>query len=146
MMESKASCLPEKAFFYPCPRGHSPASLTPPYLFGLSPENTPPKKRSQRSLQKEAKLREYLAIPHLSLRPRFIGGSNLTVVLEIAELVPSVTEESRSKFASAMPRNRYAPHNDDKHSQTFPFYLLLIILRLPGFYLTTSDYGTVKGG
>ncbi len=27
-------------------------------------------------------------------------------------LVPSVSEESRSEFASAMPRNRYVPHND----------------------------------
>ncbi len=31
---------------------------------------------------------------------------------EIAELVPSISEESRSEFASAMPRNRYAPRND----------------------------------
>ncbi len=33
-------------------------------------------------------------------------------VLEIAELVPSVSEESHSEFASATPRNRYAPRND----------------------------------
>ena len=31
---------------------------------------------------------------------------SLVIVLEIAELVPSVSEESRSEFASATPRNR----------------------------------------
>ena len=55
----------------------------------------------------------------LSLRPRFIGGSNLMLILRIAELVPSVSEESRSEFASATPRNRYTPRNDRRCRDRF---------------------------
>ena len=38
------------------------------------------------------------------------------VFLEVAELVPSVTEEPRSEFASATPRDRCAPRKDSEEA------------------------------
>ena len=44
------------------------------------------------------------------------------VFLEIAELVPSVSEESRSEFASATPRKdrKEAPRKDTRNYQSLP--------------------------